>query len=220
MRTFGTFMVAVVFAVAAGCGGGSSNGTSSSGRTGSTGGQCPSSSSGQTCTGEDAYNTCMMAACGAEYKACFGNNYASGNFTGGVCADWVNCMLKCPCDATATTCETNCNMSLTTAAGQPCMTCVLSLSACVETGAGAACTAPVCTPTGTATNTATNTVTLTTTSTTTTTSTGTNCAALQACCAKMADATMKTACQSAATSAGGVDSTCALILPQLQTYCP
>jgi hypothetical protein len=214
MRTFGTFLVAVVFAVAAGCGGGSSNnGTSSSGRSASSGGMCPgSSSSGEVCTGEEAYANCELSACGTEYKACFGANYASGNYAGGACADWMNCMMACPCDATATTCETNCSMTLATAAGQTCMTCLLSLQACTDTGAGASCTQPVCTSTNTTTSTA--------TSTSTTTSTGTNCAALAACCARMTDATMQTACQSAASSAGGVDSTCALILPQLQSYCP
>jgi hypothetical protein len=43
---------------------------------------------------------------------------------------------------------------------------------------------------------------------------------LQACCGRMADATMQTACQSAVTSAGGADATCALVLQSLQTYCP
>jgi hypothetical protein len=204
MRTFGTFLAVAIFAGAAGCGGGSggSSYTSPTGRSAANGGQCPGSSSGQTCTGEQAYMDCAMKACGTQYKTCFGNNYAKGDFTGGTCADFIACEMNCPCDATKATCEGTCTAGLATATGATCMTCLTTLSTCVT---GAACTQPVCT---------------TGTTTTTTTSTGTNCAALQTCCGKMADATIKAACQSAITSAGGDDATCALILPSLQTYCP
>jgi hypothetical protein len=209
MRTFGTFLAVGILALAAGCGGSSgSNGTSSTGRSASNGGQCPGSSSGQSCTGEAAYNTCELNACGAQYKVCFGNNFASGNYAGGACSDFLTCELKCPCDATAMTCEQTCatQYMLTSTV---CATCLGTLSACVDSGAGAACTKPVCTTTGTATNTNTN------------TSTGTNCAALQTCCASAAGA-VATACQSALANTGGVDTTCAGVLSGFKTagYCP
>ncbi len=209
MRTFGTFFVAAIFACVAGCGGSSS---SSNGRTGANGGQCPASSNGKTCTGEAAYQTCITNACGTQAKTCFGNNYASGDFSGSICADYMGCVMKCPCDSTATTCETSCSTQyLATTAGAACMSCVTTLGYCV---AQSGCTQPVCTTTSTNTNTT------TTTTTTTTTSTGTNCVALQTCCTKMTDATIKAACQGSITNAGGVDSTCALILQGIQSYCP
>jgi len=227
MRTFGTYLVAVILACAAGCGSGTSNkGTSSTGRSGSTGGQCPSST-GQSCTGGDAYTQCEMAACGPQYKTCFGTNFASGDFTGGACADYINCMLPCPCDGSAaqSTCETNCSAMLTSTTGTSCMSCLTTLGTCVS---AAACTKPVCSTTGTTTGTATtssSTSTLTTlntsTLTATSTSTGTNCAGLQACCASMTG-TIATACQDSIANTGGVDSKCALVVQGFQQggYCP
>jgi hypothetical protein len=198
MRTFDTFLAVGILALAAGCGG--SDNKSTSGRTFSNGGQCPASSSGEVCTGEDAYNTCELNACGTEYKACFGNNFASGDFAGGVCADFFACEMKCPCDATATTCEETCTTQyLTTAAGATCAACVTTLSTCVTTGAGATCTNPVCTTTSTNTNTNTN----------TDTSTSTGCAGALACCTALGTtygATVTTQCQTAL--AGQTDATC------------
>jgi hypothetical protein len=194
MRTFGTFVVAAVFGLAAGCGGGS-GGSSSGGRSGANGGQCPASSNGKTCTGEAAYNTCISTACGTDAKACFGANYASGDFTGSPCADYMGCIMKCPCDATASTCEANCStQTLQTAAGATCLTCLTTLGTCV---AGAGCTQPNCT---------------TTTTTTTNTSTGTGCAAAVACCTSLAtlDATLAQQCQAAL--AGQTDAVCAQVV--------
>ena len=215
MRTYGTLLVTGIVALVVGCGGSSGSKTSGSGRSGATGGQCPASSNGQTCTGEAAYETCVMGVCGTQYKACFGNNYASGNFTGGACADWVSCEMACPCDATATTCESTCSAQfLTTTAGQTCLSCLTTLETCVS---GAACTQPVCTTTSTNTNTAT----LTNTNTATNTGTGTSCAALTACCATLTGA-VATGCQAAVSSAAGVDATCASLLTSFKSggYCP
>lgn len=204
MRTFGTFVVAGIFALAMGCGDGDKNGTSSGGRDPANGGACPASSSGQVCTGEEAYANCVMAACGAQYKTCFGANYASGTYAG-PCGSYLTCMMSCPCDATATTCETGCTTQV--ASNTECMTCLLTLASCVQ---GTGCTEPVCQTTATATSTATSTQ----------TSTGTGCAALQACCASMPSA-LASACQSALTSAGGVDTTCSSVLTSFQSagYC-
>jgi len=221
MRTFATFLVAVVLVFATGCGGGSNNkGTSSTGRSGSTGGQCPSTT-GQNCTGGDAYTQCEMAACGTQYKACFGNNFASGDFTGGACADWLNCELPCPCDGSTaqSTCEGNCTAQfLTTAA---CATCLGTLGGCVDTGAGASCTQPVCPSTGTNTSTSTLTTTLTSTLTTTSTSTSTGCAAAAACCTALGaslGASVAQTCQS--TLAGLTDAQCTAAISAYKQYCP
>lgn len=195
MRTSGIFVAAIVFGLMA-CGGGSgSSGTSPSGRTGSNGGQCPASSKGQTCTGEDAYNNCLTSACGTQVKACFGNNYAKGDFTGSVCADWMNCQMKCPCDATASTCEGACaTQYLMTAAGTTCLSCVTQLGTCVQ--AATSCKQPVCTTTNPGVDAG-------------GTSTGGGCAGASACCdalAALGGATVVQQCKTAL--AGQTDAVC------------
>jgi hypothetical protein len=201
MRTLGTLLVLALYAGAAGCGGGSgsSNYTSPTGRSPANGGQCPASSSGQTCTGEDAYYDCLIKACDAQSKACFGNSYLKGDFTGGVCADFMNCVLLCPCDATGDACVMNCTATyVMSATSTACMTCALTLQTCTET---AGCVEPVCTTTGIDAGTP--------------TTTGPNCAALQACCA-VAPAAAAAQCQAALTAAAGDETTCLGILTAFQ----
>lgn len=195
MRTFGTFLAVGILALAAGCGGGSDS-KSTGGRTASNGGQCPASSSGQTCTGEDAYETCLMNACGTQYKAALGNNFASGNFAGSPCADFMNCLLKCPCDATGDSCEVTC-FTQHAASGSACYTAMMAVQACVV---ATTCAMPVCGP---------STATTTSTSTTTGTSTGTGCAGALACCTALASsggASVVQACKDAL--AGQTDAVC------------
>lgn len=202
MRTFGTFVALATFASAAGCGGGSgsSNYTSPTGRSPANGGECPASSSGETCTGEDAYYDCLIAACDAQSKACFGSNYMKGDFTGGVCADFMTCMLACPCDATGDTCVGTCvSTYILAATATACMTCATTLQGCTD---AAGCVEPVCTPTGTNTNTS--------------TTTGASCTALAACCAAV-PATATAQCQAALTAAAGDETTCSAILGGFQS---
>lgn len=203
MRTYGTLLAVAVVGLAMGCGGGS-GGSTSSGRTGSNGGQCPASSSGQTCTGEEAYQTCSMSACEIPYKTCFGANYAKGDFTGGSCADFMACQLKCPCGtAEAKTCEAACAMQLMqTTPGQTCMTCLTALATCVT---GAACAEPVCTTPGGGLDAG--------------VTTGGNCAAAQACCTTLAALSPAAAqsCTTAVSSANGQDAACASILDGLKS---
>ena len=186
MRTFGSYLAVGILALAVGCGGSSSGtggpdggGSSSTGRTASNGGQCPGSSTGQSCTNESAYESCLLNACGTQYKAALGNNFASGNFAGSPCADFMNCELKCPCDTTATTCEAAC---FTQYAGSTstCYTALMAVEACVVGNTTCACTQATNTNTSTATSTATG------TGTSTGTGTGTgSCAALSGCCASI-----------------------------------
>ena len=150
-----------------GSGGPDGGGSANTGRSPATGGQCPAgSATGQVCTGEEAYNTCLSNTCGTQIAACLGSGYLQGSFTG-PCSDYINCTMKCPCDANATTCENTCSTQYLTA-NSTCYSCMLTLAGCVLSSG---CTAPDC---------ATNTN--TTTTTTTTTTTGTSCAALSACC--------------------------------------
>jgi hypothetical protein len=213
MRTFTGSLAIAALALVAACGSSSSSNTPSTGRSPSTGGQCPAgSTSGQTCTGEAAFNSCIMTACGAQYQACFGSNYASGNFAGSACADFLTCEIQCPCDATAKTCEYTC-YTQHAAVGSACSNALLALGVCAaaNTAPTGACVSPVCTG-GTPPDTS--------TSTTTSTTTGPNCAAVAACCARMTNATMQSACLQSIPNMKNDEVTCGLALSPLQTYCP
>lgn len=183
-------LVLVVFlaALAGGCGGGSDSGApGANGRSATSGGQCPTTSA-DSCPAAKTYETCVIGKCDAPYKAAFGAGYASGNFSGGACASLLTCYMKCPCDATATTCELACY----TQRDATCDTAMAAVTTCVM---GSGCAYPVCSdagtgtlPTSTLTSTLTSTSTLTRTSTSTSTSTGSttgSCAAVSACCAKL-----------------------------------
>lgn len=211
-------LVAFAATLASGCGGGSdgNSGTSGvNGRSAATAGLCPA---GASCPAEKTYETCVVGKCDAEYKAAFGNGYASGTFTGGACASLLNCYMKCPCDTTARSCELACY----TQRDATCDVAMAALTTCVM---GSGCAYPVCAdagtgtvPTSTLTSTLTSTSTLTLTQTSTATSTATeattgSCAAVGACCAKLiagsSAATYQQTCQ-IITSYG--EATCAQIL--------
>jgi hypothetical protein len=160
-------------------------------------GQCPAGSSGQICVGEQAYLDCLTAACGTQVEACFGSNYANGDFTGGRCAAYRTCERACPCDAAGNTCVAACAQQYMLLAPE-CMACASSLQSCTV---AAGCKAPVCTSTGT------------------TSATG-RCTALASCCGSL-PSTTATSCQVALAGAGDVDATCAAVLEALQAagYC-
>ncbi|HEX7599730.1 MAG TPA: hypothetical protein VF518_16050 [Polyangia bacterium] len=206
--------------------GGSSN-KNSNGRDSKTG-MC-SAVAGQTCTGVDAYDSCVTTACDAEAKAALGSGYASGSYSG-PCADYMKCVLACPCDATATSCQTNCYSKVTSNAA--CMTPAIALSTCIDS---AACAEPVCsggTSTGTGGGTATytnastatytnaGTATFTNASTATFTSltTGTggpNCTKLQTCCNSLAAGSTSADCSSVNSLS---DASCASLLTTYAQY--
>jgi hypothetical protein len=210
MRTLSIFVATMALATF-GCGGSSdSNGgkTNSNGRNTATG-QCPGASSSgaaETCTGEDAYQQCILASCTPQFQACFGNGFTSGNFTGGACADYMGCQMACPCDSSAVTCETACQQKML--ANPSCMTCMTTVSTCTL---GSGCAQPVCTP---ATATSTNTKTTTSTAT----ATGGSCAAVGACCATLtAGATAAQYQSTCATIVAAGEATCAQILSSWQS---
>mgnify|MGYP001768862201 CR=1 FL=1 len=210
MRTYGRFLMAAILVGGLGCGGGDSSdkGLSATGRDPANGGQCSGSSTGQTCTGEEAYMSCIATACGAQIKACYGNNYAKGDFSGGACSELIACQMACPCDATGATCVAACSQQHMMAS--LCSTCMTTMGACL-TAAG--CAAPVCGGTTTG-----NTTSIST-GTGTGTGTGSSCAAFQACCASITGPSIATMCSLAQT--GGAEQSCALALQGFQQsgYC-
>jgi len=98
--------------------------------------------SGQTCTGTSEYESCVIKACDAKIVACWGSGYQSGSFSG-PCADVMNCMLACPCDANYSSCQQTCAMKMMS--NTACQTCSLEVSTCMQ---GSGCKQPVCTGTG------------------------------------------------------------------------
>ena len=126
--------VVVVVALAAGlvvggCGGSDSNAPPPP----STGNlMCPT---GTSCTPAEiqSYGECLSNACDAEYKACFGPDYMSGQFSG-VCGTVYGCYARCACNDTA--CRTRC--------GVPDATCQLCLANNFA-GCMNSCTPPACT---------------------------------------------------------------------------
>lgn len=102
----------------------------SSGRTVGSLGHCENGAGG-TCAGAAAFSTCMTDNCDSDLRSCFGPSYASATFAG-PCADYMNCIWKCPCDANAKTCEDTCTSLL--AAGT-CLSC-LTGNWCMITSCG------------------------------------------------------------------------------------
>ncbi|HEX2678731.1 MAG TPA: hypothetical protein VHM19_18890, partial [Polyangiales bacterium] len=141
-----------------------------------------------TCTGTEEYSSCLETKCQAQYEACLGKGYKSGDYTGGICETYLKCT-----SAAADTCNSGCMQD------SNCTSCFSSMIGQCALSAG--CTLPMCT-----------------TSTAGTSgggsgtgggagtggSGGKTCADLDACCATL-DSTKKPQCEQAASSvkAGG-----------------
>ena len=77
----------------------------------------PTSSPNQACT------SCVESMCAAEATSAYGSGYTSGNYGGGACGSYVNCVAKCTCNDL--TCFENCGPPSTACnnalmAGQSC----------------------------------------------------------------------------------------------------
>jgi hypothetical protein len=87
------------------------------------------------------YTACVENACSAEYEQCMGAGYKQGDFTGGACADWLDCTTACNCDqacAAACTQSSACTSCLTGTIGN-CVfgsNCLGLALACSGNGAG------------------------------------------------------------------------------------
>lgn len=95
--------------------GGTSNssGTSNGGSTNSNGGSNASNGGSNgacdpaadpTGMGDEcaAYSECMQENCASEYEGCLGANYQDGDFSGGSCEMYMNCIAGCECDDACT----------------------------------------------------------------------------------------------------------------------
>lgn len=94
---------------------------------------CPESAAvpGVVCTGLDTYRGCLGEQCAVAYQTCFGAHFATGDFSGGACADYAACLGQAP-----EICATSC--------AEPdadCQSCLSSLGNCVV---AATCSLPIC----------------------------------------------------------------------------
>jgi hypothetical protein len=70
------------------------------------------------CQGEvERYQGCLRSACDAQYRGCYGPDYAAGIFNGAACSAWQTCVAACGCDQG---CQTSCGQ-----APLPCVDCIL-----------------------------------------------------------------------------------------------
>ncbi len=120
--------------VAGGCSSTSNQGTvQSSAR--SVSGQCNSTGeAGQTCTGGEQYEQCLMAKCDNQYQQCLGPSYKAGAYSG-PCAAAMNCLLGCACG------DLNCELGCQTKYTDECESCSEAADDC-EKSSG--CQQPVC----------------------------------------------------------------------------
>ncbi len=78
------------------------------------------------CTDDDLkeYNDCLFETCEDKYKACLGDNYMQGDYSGGTCEELQNCVDACGCDQA---CVEDCSVNKTTPA---CLGCITELAFC------------------------------------------------------------------------------------------
>ncbi len=69
----------------------------------------------------DAYIECAADSCQAEYRECLGEDYESGDFSGGACEEFISCATEAD-----DPCENSCTPD------QECTNCFISLGQCVS----------------------------------------------------------------------------------------
>jgi len=60
--------------------------------------QSGDSSSDVKCTGEDEFVNCVLDSCDSNFADCLGDSYKDGDWTGGMCEKYMDCVDKCTCD--------------------------------------------------------------------------------------------------------------------------
>lgn len=80
------------------------------------------------CTEADIQNyvNCFMEKCDAQYEQCMGANYMDGDWTGGKCEEFQDCIDACACEDDP--CQQNCAMKM----GLDCATCLGGLGVCSQ----------------------------------------------------------------------------------------
>ncbi len=132
--------------------------------------------SGAGGTAQDCVN-CMTTKCDSAYQVCLGAGYKTGNFSGGACQTYMDCVTTCDCSDSA--CYDGCSDKLGSDMSDPCLSCLVNdLGSCEMSNCAAEC--GISSGLGGAGG-----------------GSGAGCAALSACCAALgADSPMKPSCDS------------------------
>ena len=163
---------------AAGSGGGNPGGTGGAAQTPPSGAaldpKCGGSSAGGTA--QDCAD-CMTTKCDSAYQACLGAGYKTGNYSGGACQTYMDCVTACDCSDSA--CYEGCSDKIGKDMSDPCLSCLVNnLGSCEMANCAAEC--GISSGLGGAGG-----------------GSGAGCAALSACCAALgADSPLKTSCDS------------------------
>ena len=109
-------------------GSGSSNDTSGN-TTGGDGNACnPTGMDGSGGTPEcTELDECVMRECQSEYAECMGPNFASGNFSGGTCEDYLECAGECQ---SGDDCDTACVLDCLGNVSSACESCLTAVGEC------------------------------------------------------------------------------------------
>ena len=213
-------IVATSLALLAACSGGSTVGAGDGGAAGGAGGTsgggtgasssvslggpngpklCATSSSTTTCTDANLqpYGQCIVDACDAQLRECFGSGYKSGAFAGSCGSATTTCLNACPCGDKA--CQSACGTP-----GAACTSCAQSLGQCAST-----CPLPSCVARSSSGSSG---------SSGASGAAGT-CADLGACCASLQDPSIKRGCTTSLSGANGDESSCMAIYPSYADRC-
>jgi hypothetical protein len=93
--------------------------------------QCTSTTGG-ACMFSSDYLACLRGNCGQKLGACYSQPGTSTSAAGGVCLKYANCLLGCPCDASKSTCESNCGQNYLST-DYNCEMCIYNLGSCAST---------------------------------------------------------------------------------------
>ncbi|MDD5307885.1 MAG: hypothetical protein PHU25_11245 [Deltaproteobacteria bacterium] len=85
---------------------------------------------------EDEFSSCVLDKCDGDLKKAFGSGYKSGDFSGGDCSDYIDCMNECTCD-NLSNCSGNCVVQYLMTGN--CLTSFQSLTVCETTKCDSPC---------------------------------------------------------------------------------
>lgn len=75
------------------------------------------------------YGNCVQRECASEYEECMGPNFANGDFSGGLCEDYVECANDCQ---SGDECDTACLLDCFGSISNACQSCLTAAGECGE----------------------------------------------------------------------------------------
>jgi hypothetical protein len=90
--------------------------------------QCISTTGGGCLYSSDNL-ACLKGNCAPYLSACYSQPGTSTS-AGGVCLEYANCLLRCPCDGSQSTCESDCGQNYLSM--NNCWMCIVNLGTCAS----------------------------------------------------------------------------------------